>query len=127
MKPLSTRIGLFFLALLLAACQPGDDAAGSVEAYLQALAAKNPDALAAAVCAEWEEQALIELSAFGSVGVTLDGLDCRATGVDGDYTVVACQGKIIASYSGEGQEFPLDRRLYRTLAEGGEWRVCGYR
>jgi hypothetical protein len=118
---------LLILALLLAACQTSDAAADSVEAYLNALANKQPDALTAVSCADWEEQALIELSAFGSVDTTLDGLDCQVAGSEGDDQLVACQGKIIASYNDEAQEFPLDRRQYRVRSEGGEWRVCGYK
>ncbi len=122
---------LFSLAVLLAvlaACSGGQgDAAATVEAYLQALVAKQSDQLSTLSCADWESSALTELDAFQNVEAQLVDLSCAESGQDGDATLVTCSGKITASYNGELQEFPLDERVYQLVDEGGELRVCGYR
>jgi hypothetical protein len=53
-------------------------------------------------------------------------MKCQEAGSDGSYTLVQCQGKIVADYNGEKQEFDLNRRVFRAILEGGEWRMCGY-
>jgi hypothetical protein len=119
-------LGMLALGSILAACQTGDGAAQAVEDYVQALAEKDPDRLATQSCAAWEEQAMIELDAFAGVKTVVDGLDCQETGEDGEATIVSCAGNIVATYGNEDQNFPLDRRPFLAVQEGGEWRVCGY-
>jgi len=117
-------------AALLSACGPqggGDPAAATVDAYLQALVAKEDDRISTLSCAEWEEQALLEMDAFQAVQTELEGPDCEQTGTEGDTALVSCQGQILATYGEEQQEFPLSDRTYQVIQEGGEWRVCGYR
>ena len=123
-----SRIYLLLLVLFaLAACgQKQARAVSSIESYLATLVEKKADLLSTHTCAAWEEQALIELSSFGSVGTALKNLECQEAGAAGGYTLVQCQGKIVADYNGEQQEFALDRRLFRAVIEGGEWRMCGY-
>ncbi|TLN21726.1 hypothetical protein FDZ74_04880 [bacterium] len=119
---------LAVLLAVLAACSGGQgDAAATVEAYLQALVAKQSDQLSTLSCADWESSALTELDAFQNVEAQLVDLSCAESGKDGDATLVTCSGKITASYNGELQEFPLDERIYQLVDEGGELRVCGYR
>jgi hypothetical protein len=119
---------IVLLALFaLAACgQKRSPAVNAVEAYVTALVEKKSDALTTHACAAWEEQALIELSSFGNVNTTLKDMKCQEAGSDGEYTLVKCQGQILADYNGEQQEFNLDRRTFRAILEGGEWRMCGY-
>jgi hypothetical protein len=128
MKPyLKTILLLCALGLLLAACgKSRSQAVTSIENYLTALVEKKADVLPTRTCAAWEEQALIELSSFGNVGTTLKDMKCQEAGSDGSYTLVQCQGKIVADYNGEKQEFDLNRRVFRAILEGGEWRMCGY-
>jgi hypothetical protein len=118
---------LGIISLLLAACgQKRSQAVNAIENYLTALVEKQADVLPTYACAAWEEQALIELSSFGNVATVLKDMQCQETGSNGDYTLVQCQGKILADYNGEQQEFSLDRRTFRAILEGGEWRMCGY-
>lgn len=123
-----SRKYIFILILfLLAACGPSrSQAAGSVEGYLTTLVEKKTDELPIRACAAWEEQALLELSSFGNVGTALENMQCQEAGSASGYTLVQCQGKIMADYNGEQQEFDLSRRVFRTIREGGEWRMCGY-
>jgi hypothetical protein len=124
-QKISLMLGI--LCLLLAACgQKRSQAVTAVENYLTALVEKKVQVISTYACAAWEEQALIELSSFGNVDTTLKDMKCQAAGSDGAYTLVQCQGKILADYNGEQQEFSLDRRAYRAILEGGEWRMCGY-
>jgi hypothetical protein len=116
------------LALLLAACGSSvDPAVAAVEAYLNALVAKQSDMLSALSCADWESNALLELDSLQAVETRLDGLSCAVTGTEGDTTLVVCQGKILATYNNEDQELDLSVRTYQVVQQGGESLVCGYR
>jgi hypothetical protein len=119
----------------LAACSPETSAPAAdlrtpavqrLEAYLQALVDKDEDTLVQMTCAEWELNALLEYDAFGGVDIELDGLLCeQIDSGDGTATVV-CQGKILASYQDEIQEFDLSGRTYQMVEQSGNWLVCGY-
>jgi hypothetical protein len=116
------------LTLLLAACGSSvDPAVAAVEAYLNALVAKQSDTLSALSCADWESNALLELDSLQAVETRLDGLSCALAGTDGDTTLVVCQGKILATYNNEDQELDLSVRTYQVVQQGGESLVCGYR
>lgn len=103
-----------------------DPAAKAVEDYLNALVNKNSDTLSSLTCAEWESQALLELDAFQAVSTRLENMACTNTGTDGKTTQVNCQGKILATYNGEDQQFDLSVRTYQVVQQGGEFLVCGY-
>jgi len=122
------RIIIFtlFASILLAAC--GTSSAGpekAVEAYLNAMNEKDSTRLSTLSCADWEPTALMELDSFQAVSTTLEGLSCAQTGTDGANALVTCQGKIVASYNGELQEFDLSARTYIAENSTGEWLVCG--
>jgi hypothetical protein len=119
-------LGMLTLSLALSACQGGNDARGAIQAYIQALVEKDVDRLSTLSCADWEEQARIELDAFAGVKTRVEDLECQESGETGEYTLVVCAGKIIASYGNEDQEFPLDRRPFLAIQESGEWLMCGY-
>ena len=123
------RIILFTIlfSFLLAACGTAS-AAGpekAVEAYWTAMNAKDATRLSTLSCADWEPTALMELDSFQAVSTTLEGLTCAQTGTDGANALVNCQGKIVASYNGELQEFNLSARTYVVENSTGEWLVCG--
>jgi hypothetical protein len=123
----TTLILLTAFCFLLSACGTSS-AAGpekTVEAYLTALNAKDATRLSTLSCADWEPTALMELDSFQAVSTTLEGLSCAQTGTDGDNALVTCQGKIVASYNGELQEFDLSARTYIAENSTGEWLVCG--
>ncbi|HJS17899.1 MAG TPA: hypothetical protein VJ785_04075 [Anaerolineales bacterium] len=115
--------------LLLAACSGSnsDAPAKAVEDYLNALVAKDADRLPTLVCADWEEDALIELDSFQAVTPRLEGMACQQSGTDGDTALVDCSGSIIATYNDEDQELDLSVRTYQVVQEGGNWLVCGTR
>jgi hypothetical protein len=123
-------LGLFIL-LILAGCsgdgQSRSGAAGAIEAYNQALVAKDADRLSTLSCADWEEDARTELESFGAVKTTLEDMRCQESGTEGDTTLVTCTGKISADYNGEILEINLADHTYRAKQEGGDWRMCGYR
>jgi hypothetical protein len=116
-------------ATLLTACSSSnsDAPAKAVEAYLNALVAKDADLLPTLVCGDWEDDALIELDSFQAVEVRLDNAACTQTGSDGDTALVDCTGNIIATYNEENQELDLSVRTYQVVEEGGDWLVCGTR
>ena len=96
-----------------------------MEAYLNAMNEKDSTRLSTLSCADWEPTALMELDSFQAVSTTLEGLSCAQTGTDGANALVTCQGKIVASYNGELQEFDLSARTYVAENSTGEWLVCG--
>jgi hypothetical protein len=129
MRRLILIIALFvFLAPLLSACGSSKDpAARAVEDYLTALSGKDVNTLTALSCADWESSALLEYDSMQAVDTRLDGLNCDLNGSDGDTRLVLCQGKLLATYNGEDQEFDLSARTYEVVQQGGEYLVCGYR
>ena len=56
----------------------------------------------------------------------LQGMSCRQSGQEGDYTVIECEGKIVTVYNGETREWDLGAFPYRMIQEGGDWKMCGY-
>lgn len=115
--------------ILLTACSSSSDdaAARAVEAYLNALVAKDADRLPTLVCGDWEEDALIELDSFQAVTARLENAACTQTGTDGDMTLVNCTGNIVATYNDEDQQLDLSVRTYQVVQQGGDWLVCGTR
>lgn len=117
------------LSILLSAC--GASASGgattAVEGYITALANKDQAALISNSCADWEDDALVELDSFALVEVTVDGMSCAESGADGDKTLVDCTGMLNMSYNGEPQSLDLADRTYEVVNQNGDWLVCGVR
>ncbi len=113
--------------LLLAACAAGTTPAQQVETYLRARAASNVNQMVSLSCGAWEAQARIEASSFKALNARVEGLTCQSGGSEGNVTYVGCAGKIITSYNGESREVSLADKQFKTINEGGEWRVCGYK
>lgn len=115
-------------ALTLAACgEAKDPAVSAVENYINALVGKDLPRMSALSCAEWEDDARMEYDSFQAIATKLDGLSCVATATgDKDTMAVFCEGKIIATYDNEDQDFDLSGRAYTVINQGGEFLVCGY-
>ena len=132
MKRTVTNIVFIALcALTLLACSNGNAAGGgsasqTVQAYLQARVEGNLDKMINLSCSDWEAQARVEATSFKSMKASLDGVTCQDSGTSGDYTLVACQGKIVTSYNGESREWSVSDHPYRVAKDGGDWRMCGY-
>jgi len=117
------------LGLILAGCAGSQTNAAptTTQAYIKALVSKDATQLTSLSCAAWEADAKTELDSFGAVIARLEDLSCKEAGKDGNSTLVACTGKIIANYNGEDQTINLADRTYKLILEGGDWRMCGYR
>jgi hypothetical protein len=117
------------LSIILAACGTSNSngAVQAVEGYINALAAKDEAKLISNSCADWEDSARVELDSFQLVDVTVDGMSCKASGTDGDKTLVDCTGTLKMSYNGEPQELDLAARTYEVVNQNGDWLVCGVR
>jgi len=130
MKPFHFYLLLLAPVLIIAgACSAqnvSNAPAGVVEAYLQALAARDENRLIGLSCADWEATARQEFNSFSAVSLKLDALACSQTGQEAPYTLVECSGKIIANYGAEDLEIDVAEQIYRVIEEGGEWRMCGY-
>ncbi len=114
------------LASLLSACGPSKHpAAAAVEAYLKALVNKDEARFSGLTCKNFEADALLEFDSFSLVQTRLEGLKCQAQDLSATAASVTCQGKIIASYGAEDQQFDLSGRKYRVQKEGSDWLVCG--
>lgn len=116
-------------ALLLSACggKTADPAAKVVEDYLNALVNKDSSRLSTLSCADWEQNALLELDSLQAVSTRLEGLACATIGTDGTTSDVSCQGKILATYDNEDQQLDLSVRTYQVVQQGGEYLMCGYK
>ena len=120
---------MFIASTFMIACtggQKGDAAGKSAEAYLTALVARDGDKMSTLSCADWEENALLELDSFMAVDAALQDMTCSQTGTDGEKALVTCQGKIVTTYNEEKSEIDLSSRIYEMTQSAGEWLVCGY-
>jgi hypothetical protein len=114
------------LAGLLSACGPSKHpAASAVETYLRALVNKDEARFTGLTCKAFETDALLEFDSFSLVKTRLDGLQCQAQETGTGAASVNCQGKIVASYGAEDQQFDLSGRTYQVQKEGSDWLVCG--
>lgn len=118
---------LLLLLLVLASCSSASSGAPeAIESYLNALEAKDLNQMINLSCSEWEAQARLEFDSFAAVELTLEEVDCQESGQAGDYTLVSCNGRIVASYGAEDLVIELPERTFRVLQQGGESRMCGY-
>ncbi|MEO8393418.1 MAG: hypothetical protein ABI700_10545, partial [Chloroflexota bacterium] len=58
-----------------------------------------------------------------SMNAKLDNVSCKASGTDGDATLVTCTGNIVTTYNGEDRARPIPS--YSVRQEDDEWKVCG--
>ena len=125
LKKILNLIPILFL-VACAGTTSGSKPEKIVEDYLSALVNKDSSTLALLSCADWEPSALMELDSLQAVDVRSEGISCKRTGTDGEYTLVNCQGKIVASYNGEDQDIDIGNRNYQVILQDGENLVCGY-
>lgn len=108
------------LGAFLAACSDGGDAAGTVEAYIEAKVAADAERIRQLLCSELEATYQAEALTFAGVtDATIEDMACTQT----EENRVTCEGRIVALYGTEENEFPLT--AYRVVEEGGEWKWCG--
>jgi hypothetical protein len=119
-------IMLLFSAACNGAASSTSSPSSVVEAYLNALVEKDNTTLSTLSCSSWESDALMELDSLQAVEVRLDGLICSDAGSNDEFSLVKCQGNIIATYNGENQSIDLSTRNYQVINQGGEFLVCGY-
>lgn len=119
-------ITVLFLAACNGAASDTSSPSSVVEAYLNALVGKDNTTLSTLSCSSWESDALMELDSLQAVEVRLDGLICSDAGSNNEFSLVKCQGNIIATYNGENQSIDLSTRYYQVIDQGGEFHVCGY-
>lgn len=127
------RIPLWMLCLLvLAACggtsggtanTADDGAAAVVEAFWEAKVAGNAEALAGLMCAALEADVEMQALSFASVDARIEDMACTRSGSEGDVTLVACDGQIVATYGTVDRDFPLGGS--QVVQEDGEWKWCG--
>jgi hypothetical protein len=112
---------IILIGLLAVGCGYSDDPAKVVEHYLAAKVSQDEDTLRSLLCSEMEDSYEMELASFESASdATIEGMVCTNQEGKG---LVSCEGKVVASYGGEANEFPLG--LYRVVEEDGGWKWCG--
>ncbi|MCS7059784.1 MAG: hypothetical protein RMN25_01340 [Anaerolineae bacterium] len=102
------------------------DPAQVIEDYLTARVAADTNAMINLSCAGWESDARKESNSLRGVKARLEGMACTVDSLDPQTALVLCAGNIVANYNGEDRPLPLDKRKFKLIAEGGEWRMCGY-
>ena len=119
--------GLLLLFILSACAGSGSKPEQTVESYLTAIVEADLDKISTLSCAEWEENAWLELDSFQGVEVSLQDMQCTQSGTEGDLALVNCSGQYLTSYDGEEMEIDLSSREFELVQQSGEWLVCGYR
>jgi hypothetical protein len=129
MKKMTAWIGV--MTLVLAACggnaAPTGDPAARVTEYLNARVKPDVDKMIGLSCGAWEPNARLEAQSTQGRNAALEGAACSVATSEGTTAFVACTGKITTSYNGETRDFNLAERQFKLVAEGGEWRMCGYK
>jgi len=123
-------ISLVLVLLVILGCsssKPAEPGIAAIEAYLQALIDKDVNQMINMSCSGWESQARLEYDSFAAVDLSLEEIDCQSGGQEDSYAFVSCTGRIIASYGEEDLIIELSERVFKTVEEGGEWRMCGYK
>jgi uncharacterized protein YbaP (TraB family) len=121
-------IGVLLCLMILTACSSStSQPEKAVEAYLTSIVEADLTKISTLSCAEWEEDAWLELDSFQGVEVSLVDMQCTQSGTDGDTALVTCTGQFLTSYDGEAMEIDLSTREYELVQQVGEWLVCGYR
>ncbi len=119
--------GWLILLVGCASSAPVENAPRNVEAYLRARVRGDVAQMVALSCADWEQHARLEALSVQGRSPQLSNMVCRLDGREGQVAWVTCQGRLLTSYGGERREFDLAERTFKTVAEAGDWRVCGYR
>jgi len=115
-------------AILLAGCNSENTGAENViKAYIQALSEKDSDQISILSCADWEQNAIIEVDSFTNIGSQLKNLECNQIGQEAGDVFVSCTGVLQLDYDGEDQQIDLSDRTYIARQDGDDWRMCGYR
>ena len=121
-------VSSLLLLIILSACAgSGSKPEQAVEAYLTAIVDADLTKISTLSCAEWEENAWLELDSLQGVEVSLQDMQCTQSGSDGDLALVTCSGQFLTSYDGEEMEIDLGTREFELVQQNGEWLVCGYR
>jgi hypothetical protein len=115
------------LVLGLSACQKSNDAAQTIQSYLQARVQSDETQMINLSCADWEASARVEAASFKSMNAKLDNVTCQVASGDANNAIVACQGKIVTAYNGETRDWPLADRQFKLVLQQGEWQMCGYK
>ena len=114
--------------LILAACNNAQNSAVQViEAYIRALSKQDADQISSISCADWEQNALLEIDSLSAVGSKVENLSCQISGQDGADVYVSCTGVLSLDYNGEAQTIDLSSHTYVARKIAGDWRMCGYR
>jgi hypothetical protein len=121
---LSCAISLF---TIVACSSAQSDSIQAVQTYLNALASKDAETLVSVSCSEWESSARLELDSFAAVTPELVDLQCSEASIEEDEILVACTGQLKLDYNGEIQNLDLAGQFFRTVQEGDEWLMCGYK
>ncbi len=119
-------VGFSALLLILTACAGNSeesDPAAAVEAFWNAKIAGDADALRGVMCSAMEADVEMQAISYASVDAEIQDMACEADGENGDFTIVTCEGKIIALYGTETREFPLGTS--QLVQEDGAWKWCG--
>jgi hypothetical protein len=120
-------VGLVSVVTLVACNQQSQGTAvGTIEAYLVARVGSDEARLLALSCKAWEGSARDEAASFKSMSPNLQSMSCSQSGQEGQFTLVACKGKIVTTYQGESRDWPLERWKFLAIIEDGQWKMCGY-
>lgn len=126
-KKLILTLLLLLIPILLVGCSGSsqDEPGKIVEAYWQALVAKDDASLSSLSCAAFEQEALTTLESFRAVEVVAQDVSCSSMPIDDTSASVKCSGSLVASYGAEDLVIDLSQRTYAAVKEGSEWLMCG--
>lgn len=128
MKKLYVALAIVMLFMISSCAQnagESENSATALAAYQTAFAEKNTEQVSLLSCADWEDQALLEMDSFQAVETKLEGLSCTQTSIEDGTALAVCQGKIVTTYGDEQRDFDLSTRTFKMVKESGEWLVCG--
>jgi hypothetical protein len=119
--------GILCIVFLVSCKSEKDSAKNAIESYILALSNKDSAQISNLSCADWEQNALMEVDSLTAVGSTVENLACVESAQENDLMFVTCSGSLVLDYNGEAQQIDLSNRTYIARKEDGEWRMCGYK
>ena len=119
-------LSLFLFSVILTACSKLESSpANTVQAYWEAVVARDRESISQLTCADYESTALNNFDSFQSVDIKLEGINCVTSEQTDNSAEVNCTGLLKASYGAEVTDFDLSIYRYQMLNDKGSWLICG--
>jgi PBP1b-binding outer membrane lipoprotein LpoB len=118
-------LAILLSAFLFTGCNKNSDSASTMEAFMNAMVAKDSTQISQLSCPDFLSTAQEMIDSFSSVDLTIKDLSCSEKTNSGNKAIVNCSGTITTSYNNENTDIDLSKLDYQLQKINGDWLVCG--